>query len=104
MILTYYLQQLSQLQSLDNDLRNRMDELSLMNTFLKHQKETLSPMSFLDAYAQHTMQRRDKLAQLNAPLRVTQETVEKIVADSAVNGNIQVTSATMQLSLDQQLE
>jgi hypothetical protein len=83
---------LSDLLSDEAELRRRLEEIEWMNRFINYQKESVTPVNFLDSFQQHNLLKRDKIGGMEESLHCIADSMQRVLPDIETTGDFEVNS------------
>ena len=66
-----------------------------MNRFISYQKESVTPVNFLDSFQQHNSLKKDKITGMETVLDSINESMETVLPDIVVGGELHIESPTV---------
>lgn len=91
---------LSNLLSDEAELRRRLEEVEWMNQFIHYQKQNVTPVNFLDSFAQHNKLKKERIVGMDVTLGNITLTLDQVKPDIQASGQMQVISPTTELQDD----
>ncbi len=88
---------LSDLLSEEAELRRRLEEIEWMNQFIQYQKQNVTPVNFLDSFAQHNSLKKERAQSMDLTLGSISQALEEVKPDIQASGEMVVISPTTQL-------